>query len=76
MPESVLVEETSSGAPKAIRLKRRQVIINVEDVWRIDDEWWRSEPVSRMYFVILLDSGRRITLCHNLIDNHWYSQSY
>jgi hypothetical protein len=76
MPEALFVEEDPSGSPVAIKLKQRHSFVAVEDCWRIDDEWWRSEPVSRMYFVILLDSGRRMTLCHNLIDNHWHSQPY
>jgi endonuclease/exonuclease/phosphatase (EEP) superfamily protein YafD len=76
MPEPLSVEEDLSGAPKAIRLKQRHIIVSVEDCWRIDDEWWRSEPVSRMYYAVTLDSGRRLVLCHNLINNHWYTQTY
>lgn len=76
MPEALFVEENPSGSPVAIKLKQRRKIIGVEDCWRIDDEWWRSEPVSRMYYAVILDSGRKMILSKNLIDNKWYQQSY
>jgi hypothetical protein len=76
MPEALLVEEGPSGSPVAVKLKQRHTIISVEDCWRIDDEWWRSEPVSRMYYAVILDSGRKMVLSKNLIDNKWYQQSY
>ena len=70
------MEEDVAGLPAAVRLKRRQKIIAVEDCWRIDDEWWRSEPVSRLYYAVILASGQRLVLSKNLIDNRWYRQSY
>jgi endonuclease/exonuclease/phosphatase (EEP) superfamily protein YafD len=70
------VEENTAGLPTAVKLKRRQNIIDVEDCWRIDDEWWRSEPVSRLYYVVILSSGQRVVLAKNLVDNCWYRQSY
>ena len=76
MPEALFVEVGPSGSPVAVNLKQRHSVVSVEDCWRIDDEWWRSEAVSRMYYSVILDSGRRLVLCHNLIDNRWYSQSY
>jgi hypothetical protein len=76
LPEPLQVKETPAGLPSAVRLKRRQSIIAIEDCWRIDDEWWRSEPVSRLYYAVILASGQRIVLSKNLIDNCWYRQSY
>jgi hypothetical protein len=76
MPEALFVEESPSGSPVTVKLKQRHTIISVEDCWRIDDEWWRSEPVSRMYYAVILDSGRKMVLSKNLIDNKWYQQSY
>ena len=76
LPEPVRVEESPSGIPLALKTTRRQVIIVIEDRWRIDDEWWRSEPVSRLYYAVILASGQRLVLSKNLIDNCWYRQSY
>jgi hypothetical protein len=76
LPEPLSVEEDPAGLPVSVKLKRRQKIIAVEDSWRIDDEWWRSEPVSRLYYAVILASGQRLILSKNLIDNCWFRQSY
>jgi len=60
LPEPLAVEEGPDGLPAFVKLKRRQQIIAVEDCWRIDDEWWRSEPVSRLYYTVILASGQRL----------------
>jgi hypothetical protein len=76
LPEAVQVEEDRTGLPAFLKTKRRQKIIAIEDRWRIDDEWWRSEPVSRLYYAVVLASGQRLVLSKNLVDNNWYRQSY
>ena len=76
LPEPLSVKESPTGLPIAVKLKRRQTIIAIEDCWRIDDEWWRSEPVSRLYYAVILASGQRMVLSKNLIDKYWYRQSY
>ena len=75
-PGLIKVEADANGLPVAVRLPRRQAITSIEDLWRIDDEWWRSEPVSRLYYHVRLTSGQRLVLYHDLIDNRWYRQSY
>ena len=76
MPESLIVEENPAGLPTAVKLKQRHRIITIEDYRRIDDEWWRSEPVSRLYYAVILNTGRKIILCKNLINKEWYQQTY
>ena len=76
IPEPVNVEEDPSDLPLAVRTPRRQAIKTIEDRWRIDDEWWRREPVSRLYYEVLLASGQRLILYKDLINNCWYRQSY
>ena len=73
-PEPVRVEEDASGLPLAVRLPRRQRIAVIEDRWRIDDEWWRKEPVSRLYYNVLLATGERLVLYKDLISGEWYKQ--
>jgi len=75
-PEALKIEEDASGLPVAVRLKRRQAVATIEDKWRIDDEWWRAEPVSRLYYNVLLASGQRLVLYKDLVTGGWYQQEY
>jgi aspartyl/asparaginyl beta-hydroxylase (cupin superfamily) len=50
-------------------------VVQVQDVWRIDDEWWREE-VSRLYYRLLLEDGRRVTIYNDLISLDWHQQEY
>lgn len=75
-PEALKVEEDASGLPLAVRMPRRQAVITIEDRWRIDDEWWRKEPVARLYYNVLLTSGQRLVLYKDLVTGGWYQQDY
>jgi hypothetical protein len=48
----------------------------VQDRWRIDDEWWREAPVSRMYYELQLDGGRVATVYRDLVEGGWWLQRY
>jgi hypothetical protein len=50
-------------------------VVSVEDRWRIDDEWWREQPISRMYFECTLEDGRQLTVFQDLLTGGWYRQS-
>ncbi len=76
VPEPVKVEEDASGLPAAVGGKRRQAVAAIEDRWRIDDEWWRAEPVTRLYYNALLASGQRLVLYKDLATGGWYEQDY
>ena len=73
-PEPERVEESAAGLPVALRTKRRQPIMAIDDRWRIDDEWWRSDPISRMYYVVRLVTGQKLLLYKDLISGGWYRQ--
>jgi hypothetical protein len=74
LPEAVGVEEDATGEPAAVRAERNQTVKSIEDRWRIDDEWWRSEEISRMYYVVLFKSGQRIVVFKDLIKGNWWKQ--
>ena len=75
-PEPVKIEEDASGLPLAVRMKRRQAVTAIEDKWRLDDEWWRTEAISRLYYNVLLASGQRLVLYKDLVTGGWYQQDY
>jgi hypothetical protein len=47
----------------------------IDDRWRIDDEWWRTKPISRMYYAIVLETGQQMVVYKDLINNTWYRQN-
>ena len=47
----------------------------VLESWRIDDEWWREQPVSRLYYSLLLEDGRAVTVYRDLVSGQWYRQA-
>jgi len=70
------VEADESGEPRVVVLGReRLAVAAVQDRWRIDDEWWRKE-VSRLYFSLLLENGRVVTVYHDLLADQWLQQDY
>ena len=41
------------------------------DSWRIDDEWWRKQPVSRLYYRVLLEDGMVVGLFKDLVSGEY-----
>jgi hypothetical protein len=75
-PRPVAVQADESGEPVAVMLGgRRLAVERVEDVWRIDDEWWREE-VSRLYYRLLLEDGRAVTIYRDIASHNWFKQDY
>ena len=75
-PRPVAVETGESGEPVAVVLGGlRLAVAQVQDVWRIDDEWWREE-VSRLYYHLLLEDDQVLTVYRDLLKDEWWRQSY
>ncbi len=76
-PRPVRVEAGGQGRPTAIYLSaRRYAVETVLETWRIDDEWWRERTVSRLYFSLLLEGGRTVTVYQDTVSGRWYQQAY
>jgi len=71
------VEADEQGRPISVYLSgRRYTVEAVLETWRIDDEWWRARPVSRLYLSLLLEDGRTVTVYQNLVSRRWAMQAY
>ena len=77
LPVKVHVK-SKDGFPAILYLLgyRRRLVVAIQDVWRVDEEWWRDCPIMRTYFDVLLEDGLRITLFFDHLSAHWYRQSY
>jgi hypothetical protein len=71
------VQADAQGHPSAVMFEgARRLVGTVQDRWRVDDEWWREEPVTRMYYQVQLEGGRVITLYRDLTGDAWWLQRY
>ena len=76
-PRPLRVEAGEGGRPIAVYLSGQRCAVEaVLEVWRIDDEWWRERPVSRLYFSLLLEDGRTCFVYRNLVNSRWFKQTY
>ena len=84
-PRPLRVETGEDGRPAAVWLSsgragvhpgRRYAVEAVLERWRIDDEWWRERPVSRVYYRLALADGRTITVYRDLVSGQWAQQAY
>ena len=76
-PRPLRVGAGGDGRPVAVHLPiGRCAVEQVLEVWRIDDEWWRPQPVSRLYYRLALEGGRVVTVYRDLVRTAWFSQSY
>jgi hypothetical protein len=72
-PRPINVEADASGTPIAVQ---RRAVDAVIETWRIEDEWWRPQPVSRAYWRLLLEDGRAVDVYRDVLRDRWYRQAY
>ncbi len=75
-PEPVVVELVANE-PRAVRRSKGngggRAVEGILEIWRIDDEWWRA-PISRRYYELMLDGGKRVVLYEDLVTGEWWMQ--
>ena len=76
-PRLLRVELDESARPSGIVVEgAMRCVTSIQDRWRIDDEWWRDAPLSRMYYQLQLEGGRVVTVYQDLIGDEWWLQRY
>ena len=69
--------EAEAGWPAAVWERGvRMPVASVQDVWRIEEEWWRAAPIARTYFEVLLEGGRQLTLFRDRETGRWFRQRH
>jgi hypothetical protein len=66
---------TGDGLPVALVEGTRRRPVKVEDVWYVDDEWWR-ERIARRYYRVLLDDGAVRTVYREEGGDEWFAKRY
>ena len=76
-PRLIQDETDDQGVPLVVWLSgQRCAVESLLEAWRIDDEWWREQPVSRAYWRLLLEDGRTLDVYHDLPRDSWFRQAY
>ena len=76
-PRRIAVEADEAGRPLAATISGRRVAVEAHhETWRIDDEWWRPKPVSRVYWRVSLEDGRVVDVYRDLASGGWFRQAY
>ena len=90
-PLHVACDET--GLPARIQFPRSDhpvAVTDIDQVWRIAEEWWRETPLARTYYQLRLADGRALTCFHDeslsanesvapndsITQNAWFAQHY
>ena len=63
-----------TGLPQRVQREDGELPVEeIRELWRIDDEWWRS-PIIRCYADVVLAGGKRVILYQDLITGDWWIQ--
>ncbi len=76
-PRPLDIDADANGVPAGIYLSgHRCAVESVIETWRIDDEWWREQPVSRVYWRLFLENGCALDVYRDAVVGRWYKQAY
>ena len=51
----------------------RHPVEQVQDSWRLQEEWWRT-PIDRHYFELVMTDGRVRTVYRDITNDEWFEQ--
>jgi hypothetical protein len=75
-PIPVEVRENARHRLLAVRIKGRwRRVVSMDEVWSIDEEWWRQKPIVRLYYRVNLEDGRQMTVFRDMLDGAWYQKN-
>lgn len=76
-PSAIVVEADRHGRPLRLLLASVwQEVALVREPWRIDQQWWRGTPVSRVYYRVAAADGPPLTIYQDLLSGEWWRQEY
>ncbi len=74
LPRPVCVALDDSGIPVAVTEEgERRAVATINEVWRVDDEWWRQR-IARRYTDMVLEGGAHVVVYQDLITGNWFIQ--
>jgi len=75
LPQAIQVEADDTGMPLRLRFGGGWQDANLaRRPWRIDQHWWRAEPVRRTYYRVELQDGPPLTVYYDEVAQSWFRQ--
>ena len=85
LPVPIQVVEDGAEKPVSVTLPparsrrlaqegRSLVVTSIDDLWQVDDEWWRERPISRRYYQVTTQDEQRLTIFRDQLNGSWYWQ--
>jgi hypothetical protein len=71
------VDATKAQAPPLVSDRKWLTVVEIENLWKVNDEWWRGpeDEIARLYYVLRLANGQQLTVYLDLTTNNWYRQA-
>ena len=68
------ISRRSSGSRSLVQKGLNLAVTSINDLWQVDDEWWREHPISRRYYQVTTQDERRLTIFRDQLNGSWYWQ--
>ncbi len=65
------VRPTKASATRKGRTSR---VTSIDDLWQVDDEWWRERPISRTYYQVTTEDNHQFIIFRDQTNATWYRQ--
>jgi hypothetical protein len=76
-PRELEVEPAEDGTPLRVSFRGIwQDVTLMRRPWRIDQHWWREDPISRVYYRVASTDGPPFTLYRDQVKGTWARQEY
>lgn len=70
--EPIVVTLDAAGKPMHfIWEEQRHVVHQVVQRWELETEWWRPDPIRRLYLAVFTDRKMLCVICHDLLRGEW-----
>ncbi len=74
LPRPVDIALDVHGQPTAVTEDGdARAVVAVNEIWRVNDEWWR-EPIARRYADLVLEGGAHVIVYEDLTTGQWFAQ--
>jgi len=73
VPMPIKVQEDVDLRPLALALDGETIgVESIDNRCEVEEDWWKDNPVVRIYYQVTLEDGRQQTIFRNMVHGGWY----